>query len=70
MKEFFRFALKASPFVAGLLLVLTALAFLVSFSSRPYLEYMDNEDYITFVLFGFVGLTMLLWGAERLAGDR
>ena len=67
MKEFFRFFVKAFPFVAGLICTLAALAFLVNFTSY---ESFSDDSFWLFVVFALIGFPLLLFGINRLSDDR
>ena len=69
MKELISFVVKAFPFTAGLILSLTALSFLVSFSDSVRLSRFGDEDFITFVVLFIVGIPTLLFGMQKLSNE-
>ena len=67
MKHFFKFVLRSLPLVIGLILTLTALAFLVGFANSPSLENFEESEFTMFVVFSILGIPTLLFGIDRLA---
>lgn len=64
MKHFFKSLLRSLPLAIGLILTLTALAFLVGFANS--LSFKESE-FTMFVVFSILGIPTLLFGIERLA---
>lgn len=67
MKELFRFIVKAFPLTFGLIISLTGLSFLVSFTDSASLSSISDEDFIAFVLLSTVGIPTLLFGINKLS---
>ena len=58
MKSLFFFFIKTLPFTIGVVLVLTALAFLID---------IESEDFWLFVFFTIIGIPTLLYGIEKMS---
>lgn len=69
MRELLRFSVRALPLTLGLVLVLTALSFLVGFADGAHPSKFAEEDFVTFVLLSIVGIPMLLFGIKKLSND-
>lgn len=67
MKDSFRFLLRSLLLAIGLVLCLTALSFLVSFTDSARLSNMDEEDFVTFVVLLLVGIPVLLLSIRKLS---
>lgn len=67
MKDFFSIFLKSIPFVAGIILTLTAVSFLVEFASQASVSNLDEADYWAFVIFAVIGIPLTLFGINRLS---
>lgn len=60
MKSFISLFIKALPFTAGIILILTSLAFLTEVTE------LDDEEYLMFIFFSVIGIPLLLFGIKAL----
>ena len=70
MVKSLKFFVRTIPFVSGLILTLTSLAFLVEFAGSPSLESLSEEDFVSFAILALLGVPLLLLGIRRLAEPR
>lgn len=69
IKKLFNFFFLTLPLTLGIIFILTALSFLVEFSSHPSLHYLLEEEYVGFVLFAMTGIPLCLYGITLLSHD-
>lgn len=69
MKNFMSFFLRALPLSLGLILCLTALSFLVSFTGAEQLTDIAEEGFLTFVVLSIAGIPTLLFGIIKLSNE-
>lgn len=69
MKNSLGFFIRALPLTLGLILSLTALSFLVSFTDTAELSEIAEEDFLSFVVLAFIGIPTLLFGIDKLSTD-
>ena len=67
MKSFFRYFLRSLPFVFGIILTLTALAFLVDFAGYVSIDALADEEFFAFLVFALSGLPLTLYGIALLS---
>ncbi len=70
MKSFINLFLKTLPFTVGVILVLTSLAFLATFTDQ-HLDFgdLEDEEFWAFVVFAVIGIPILLFGINKGSND-
>jgi hypothetical protein len=70
MKSFAQFFVRSLPLVAGIILTLIALAFLVEFTDSASFDRLEDEEFWGFVLFSIGGLPLTLFGISLLSNEK
>jgi ABC-type phosphate transport system permease subunit len=71
MKIFFTLVFKALPFSIGMILILTALCFLVEFADQlPYPEDEGVRAFWSFVALTLVGIPTIVCGMNKLSKEK
>jgi hypothetical protein len=70
VKSAVNFFLRSIPLVTGIILTLTAMAFLVEFANIASFDSLAEEEFRGFVLFALGGLPLMLFGINLLSNDK
>jgi predicted membrane chloride channel (bestrophin family) len=70
VKLFAHFVIRSLPMVAGIILTLTALAFLIAFTDNASFDRLEDEEFWGFVLFALGGLPLTLFGINLLSNEK